>query len=64
MCLARLENSGIIGTVNLIINYAKTSKSDIIILGSRGQEDRNTGVLGSISNGILCSSKIPFMIIK
>lgn len=51
-------------TVRIIINYAKTSKSDIIILGSRGKGDPKAGFLGSVSNGILYSSKIPVMIVK
>ncbi|PIN97402.1 MAG: universal stress protein [Nitrosopumilus sp. CG10_big_fil_rev_8_21_14_0_10_33_7] len=48
----------------LITNYAKTSKMDIIILGSRGKGDPKAGFLGSVSNGILYSSKIPVLIVK
>ena len=45
--------------LSVITNYAKTSKSDIIILGSRGKGDPKAGVLGNVSSGILHSSKIP-----
>ncbi len=51
-------------TVKIITNYAKTSKSNIIILGSRGKGDPKAGFLGSVSSGILYSSKIPVMIVK
>ncbi len=51
-------------TARIITNYAKTSKSDIIILGSRGKGDPKAGFLGSVSNGVLHSSKIPVMIVK
>jgi nucleotide-binding universal stress UspA family protein len=50
--------------VRLITNYAKTSKSDIIVLGSRGTGDPKAGFLGSVSNGMLYSSKIPVLIVK
>lgn len=51
-------------SVNIITNYAKTSKSDIIVLGSRGTGNPKAGFLGSVSNGILYSSKIPVLIVK
>lgn len=51
-------------TVKLITDYAKTSKSDIIVLGSRGTGDPKAGFLGSVSNGILYHSKIPVLIVK
>ena len=50
--------------VRLITNYAKTTKSDIIVLGSRGKGDPKAGFLGSVSNGMLYSSKIPVLIVK
>ena len=50
--------------VRVITNYAKTSKSDIIILGSRGKGDPKAGFLGSVANGMLYSSKIPVLIVK
>lgn len=51
-------------SVNVITSYAKTSKSDIIILGSRGTGNPNAGFLGSVSNGILYKSKKPVLIVK
>ncbi len=51
-------------TVRIIINYAKTSKSDIIVLGARGTGNQKEKFLGSISNGIIYVSKIPVMIVK
>ncbi len=51
-------------TVKLIINYAKYSKSNVIVIGSRGKGDPNARYLGSIANGILQSTKIPVLVVK
>jgi len=51
-------------TVKLIANYAKYSKSDVIVIGSRGQGDPNASYLGSVANGILQSTKIPVLVVK
>lgn len=48
----------------IITNYSKLSKSDVIILGSRGKGNPQAGFMGSVSNGILYSSKLPVMIVK
>ena len=45
--------------IKTITNYANTSKNNIIIVDSRGREEPEASVLGSISNLILCQSKIP-----
>ncbi len=47
-----------------IIKFAKKSKSDIIIIGSRGLNPLKEIFLGSVSNYVLHKSKIPVLIIK
>lgn len=50
--------------VKAIIGYAKSSKSDIIVMGSRGVGSPHKDYLGSISNGVLHDSKIPVLVVK
>lgn len=50
--------------VNSIANYAKSSKVDIIVIGARGQSSPKSAHLGSVSNGVLQSSKIPVLVVK
>ncbi|HUU48821.1 MAG TPA: universal stress protein [Nitrosopumilaceae archaeon] len=51
-------------SVKLITNYAKTSRCNLIVLGSRGKGMPSVGFLGSVSNGVVQSSKIPVLIVK
>ena len=51
-------------TVRTIIDFARNNKFDLIVIGSRGQGLPNAKFLGSVSNGILVSSKIPVLIVK
>lgn len=51
-------------TVRTIIDFAKNSKFDLIVIGSRGQSSQGAKFLGSVSNGVLFSSKIPVLIVK
>lgn len=50
--------------VNAIANYAKSSKAAIIVVGARGQGSPTSPYLGSISNGVLQSTRIPVLVVK
>ena len=50
--------------VSTIISYAKSNKSNIIIMGSQGDNNRRKEYLGSVANGILHYSKTPVLIVK
>ena len=47
-----------------IIDYAKNNKFDLIVMGARGFSKVKKLFLGSVSNYVLHSSKIPVMIVK
>lgn len=47
-----------------IVGYAKSSKSDIIIIGSQGDHSSRKEYLGSVANGVLHTSKMPVLIVK
>lgn len=51
-------------TVNAIANFAKQEKFDIIVIGARGEGSPKSEYFGSVSNGILHSSRIPILIVK
>jgi nucleotide-binding universal stress UspA family protein len=51
-------------TVKLITNYAKSSKSDVIVIGSRGKGNPKASYLGSVAYGLLQSSNIPILVVK
>ena len=51
-------------TVKLIINYAQTSKCNLIVMGSRGKGIPSAHFLGSVSYGVIQSSKIPVLLVK
>ncbi|HJU13323.1 MAG TPA: universal stress protein [Candidatus Nitrosotalea sp.] len=50
--------------VKTIVGYAKSSKADIIVMGSRGEGGPLKEYLGSIANGVLHDSRIPVLIVK
>jgi nucleotide-binding universal stress UspA family protein len=50
--------------VKTIVGYAKSSKSDIIVMGSRGEGSPHKEYLGSVANGVLHDSKTPVLIVK
>lgn len=50
--------------VKTIVGYAKSSKSDIIVMGSRGEGSTRKEYLGSVANGVLHDSKMPVLIVK
>jgi nucleotide-binding universal stress UspA family protein len=51
-------------TVSAIANFARTGKFDIIVVGARGQSSPSSEYLGSVSNGILHSCRIPVLVVK
>jgi nucleotide-binding universal stress UspA family protein len=51
-------------TVNAIANFAKSNKFDIIIIGARGSGSPKSDFFGSVSNGILHSSRTPILVVK
>lgn len=50
--------------VGTIVGYAKSHRSDIIIMGSQGDGSTRKEYLGSVANGILHDSKTPVLIVK
>jgi nucleotide-binding universal stress UspA family protein len=47
-----------------IIDFAQKGKFDLIVIGARGQGTIKQMLLGSVSNAIVHSSKVPVLIIK
>ena len=47
-----------------IINFAQKGKFDLIVIGARGRGTIKQMLLGSVSNAIIHSSKIPVLVIK
>jgi len=45
--------------VSTIVGYAKSNRSDIIIIGSQGDNSTHKEYLDSIANGVLHDSKMP-----
>lgn len=75
--LSKLENtakdSGVLISVhiletksisNQIIDFAKSKKINLIVIGSHGQTGFNRFLLGSVSNAVSQSAKCPVLIIK
>ena len=50
--------------VNTISAFAKSDRSDVIVIGARGQSSPKSTFLGSVSNGILNSSRIPVLVVR
>ena len=50
--------------VNAISAFAKSDRSDIIVIGARGQSSPKSTFLGSVSNGILNSCRIPVLVVR
>lgn len=50
--------------VHSIANHAGSSKADIIVIGARGQSSPKSAYLGSVSNGVLQSTKVPVLVVK
>jgi nucleotide-binding universal stress UspA family protein len=47
-----------------LLNYAKSNKIDLIVIGSRGQSGLRDLFLGSISHGVIQRAKCPVLIVK
>jgi nucleotide-binding universal stress UspA family protein len=47
-----------------IINFAQKGKFDLIVIGARGRGTIKQMLLGSVSNTIVHSSKVPVLVIK
>ena len=47
-----------------IIDFAQKKKFDLIVIGARGRGTIKQMLLGSVSNAIVHSSKIPVMVVK
>ena len=47
-----------------IIDFAQKEKFDIIVIGARGRGTIKQMLLGSVSNTVVHSSKIPVLVIK
>lgn len=47
-----------------IINFAKSKKSDLIVLGSHGRTGLNKLILGSVANGVAQQAKCSVMVVK
>ena len=47
-----------------IVNFAKTKKFSLLIIGSQGRTGLDKIVLGSVANGVVNSSRIPVLVVK
>jgi len=50
--------------VNDIVNYAKSRKYDLIVIGSHGRTGFDKFLLGSIANGVSQKARCPVLIVK
>jgi nucleotide-binding universal stress UspA family protein len=50
--------------VNAIAAFANSDRSDVIVIGARGQSSPKSTFLGSVSNGILNSCRIPILVVR
>lgn len=50
--------------VNDIVNYAKSRKYDLIVIGSHGRSGFDKLLLGSVANGVSQKSRCPVLIVK
>ena len=51
-------------TVKLITDFAKSSKLNVVVIGSRGKGNPSAVFLGSVANGVINSSKVPVLVVK
>jgi nucleotide-binding universal stress UspA family protein len=50
--------------VNDIVNYAKSRKYDLIVIGSHGRTGFDKLLLGSVANGVSQKTRCPVLIVK
>lgn len=50
--------------VNDIVNFAKSRKHDLIVIGSHGRTGFDKVLLGSIANGVSQKARCPVLIVK
>ena len=50
--------------VKEIINFAKSKKLDLIVIGSHGRTGLNKLILGSVANGVAQQAKCSVMVVK
>ncbi|MCV0431702.1 universal stress protein [Nitrosopumilus sp.] len=50
--------------VNDIVNFAKSRKHDLIVIGSHGRTGFDKLLLGSVANGVSQKTKCPVLIVK
>ena len=50
--------------VDTIVGFARTSKFDIIVIGSRGLGSPKASYIGSVAHGIVNNSKVPVLVVK
>ncbi len=50
--------------INDIVNYAKSRKYDLIVIGSHGRTGFDKLLLGSVANGVSQKSSCPILIVK
>lgn len=51
-------------TVNDIVKFAKSRKSDLVVLGSHGKTGFDKWLLGSVANGVSQKTNCPVLIVK
>lgn len=51
-------------TVQTIVNFAKSRKFDLIVLGSHGRTGLDKLILGSVANGVVQKSRCPVLVVK
>lgn len=50
--------------VNDIVNFAKSRKYDLIVIGSHGRTGFDKALLGSVANGVSQKARCPVLIVK
>ncbi|MGY5149706.1 MAG: universal stress protein [Candidatus Nitrosopumilus sp. bin_68KS] len=50
--------------VKEIINFTKSKKTDLIVMGSHGRTGLNKLILGSVANGVVQQAKCSVMVVK
>ena len=50
--------------VNDIVNYAKSRKYDLVVIGSHGRAGFDKLLLGSVANGVSQKTRCPVLIVK